>query len=96
MESQFEEDTEAEIAALNAAAAAAMGGGAAGGVRELMTRVSCTVIYTCSEVLIDSHHTIARIAQFEDPAKAVDMRVVKKKSFEMPPMSVQDAIVCLD
>lgn len=34
--------------------------------------------------------------QFEDPAKAVDMRVVKKKSFDMPPMSVQDAIVCLD
>ena len=35
-------------------------------------------------------------ADFEDPAKAVDMRVVKKKTFDMPPMSVQDAVVCLD
>jgi hypothetical protein len=38
----------------------------------------------------------AGAGDFEDPAKAVDMRVVKKKSFDMPPMSVQDAIVCLD
>lgn len=62
-ESPFEEDTEAEIAAMNAAANAVAG---------------------------------ADAEDFEDPAKRVDMRVVKRKQFDMPPMSVQDAVVCLD
>ncbi len=59
-EGGFEEDAEAEIAALNAAAEAmaGVGGGGVGG------------------------------ADFEDPAKAVDMRVVKRKQFDMPPMAV--------
>jgi hypothetical protein len=58
VESPFEEDTEAEIAALNAAATTAAGGVAGVG------------------------------GDFEDPAKAVDMRVVKRKQFDMPPMTV--------
>ena len=32
---------------------------------------------------------------FEDPANNIDMKVVKTKQFDMPPMSVKDAIVCL-
>ncbi len=33
---------------------------------------------------------------FDDPTKQVDMKVVKRKEFDMPAMSTADAIVCLD
>lgn len=116
VEPQFEEDTEAEIAAMNAAAAAAMGASCARLTRLvhviglpahrpdpsspffLPSSLSTDALNppTPSNRHTDNPTHTGGGADFEDPAKAVDMRVVKKKTFDMPPMSVQDAVVCLD
>lgn len=60
-EMNFEEDTDAEIDAMNAAISAAAGA-------------------------VDGAEGAS--AGFQDPSKLVDLRVVKRKQFDMPAMSV--------
>merc|ERR1712070_31603 len=43
-----------------------------------------------------SESTADAVGGFEDPARFVNMSLVKTKEFDMDPISVEDACVCLD